>query len=819
VRLGATALTRDDAIRTVGQVLIATGCIAPGYIDSMLRREMQANTYLGHGIAIPHGQPQDRELIRRTGIAVVQFPTGVAWREGQTVRLAVGIAARSDEHLSILAALTDLLDDEAEAAHLSSTTNPDEIVAALLRQPSSGTHGEPEVGSDAWTDAVTARVNLPAGVSLHARPAAALVEIADAFAAETRIRHRHKIANARSLAALLKLGAGPGATLHLAARGSDATAALAVLSEAIAAGLGDTLEDTAPQRGVVGWTPPTPLPTITGAPASPGLAIGRIHRYEAPRIVVSTTRSTRLLAEEHAVFTRALETATEQLQVVQDALTTFGNRGQAAIFRAHKALLADAELTGEVTLGIAGGENAAWAWQRAIEARIAEVAQVQDERLAARAADLRDVGQRVLRVLLGSASEELILPDEPVILVADDLAPSDTARFDPKRILGFCTAAGGPTSHTAIIARSLDMPALVGAGPALSAAQNGTTAILDGSTGRLYLAPDAASLTAASTFRSELARQHAAEDQACYQPALLTDGHRVEIAANIGKASEAIAAVEAGAEGVGLLRTEFLFLERTTAPTEDEQFAAYTAMTSALNGLPLIIRTLDIGGDKVLPYLPLPKEDNPFLGVRGVRLCLRQPELFRTQLRAIYRAAATGPVRIMFPMIATLEDLRAARAFAENVRIEVDAPPVEIGIMIEVPSAVLLAPELAREVDFFSIGTNDLTQYALAIDRLHPVLGKQADGLHPAVLRLIDQTVRAADAAGKWVGVCGGIAGDTRGALILTGLGATELSMSLPAIPAVKARLRTVSRTQAQAFAQRALACTTADEVRALPLP
>jgi len=314
-------------------------------------------------------------------------------------------------------------------------------------------------------------------------------------------------------------------------------------------------------------------------------------------------------------------------------------------------------------------------------------------------------------------------------------------------------------------------------------------------------------------------RQREEEHFARYQPALMTDGHRVEVVANIGKASDAAAAVEAGAEGVGLLRTEFLFLERDTPPTEDEQFEAYRTMTSALNGLPLIIRTLDIGGDKVVPYLALPHEDNPFLGVRGIRLCLQKPELFLPQLRAIYRASLTGPVKIMFPMIATLEDLRAAKTIAEQVRAEIGAPPVEIGIMVEVPSAVLLASELAKECDFFSIGTNDLTQYALAMDRMHPALAKQVDGLHPAVLRLIDLTVRAAKAEGKWVGVCGGIAGDPRGAVILAGLGVTELSMSVPSVAAVKAHLRGISHAKARAFATQALAAGTADEVRTLLLP
>ena len=335
----------------------------------------------------------------------------------------------------------------------------------------------------------------------------------------------------------------------------------------------------------------------------------------------------------------------------------------------------------------------------------------------------------------------------------------------------------------------------------------GTLCILDGSTGRLYIAPTEADLASAEEFRVDLQRRRNVEFETRYQPAIMTDGHRVEVVANIGKANEAARAVEAGAEGVGLLRTEFLFLERETAPTEDEQFAAYQTMTKALNGLPFIIRTLDIGGDKVVPYLTFPHEDNPFLGVRGIRLCLRHPELFIPQLRAIYRASTTGPVKIMFPMITSLSDLRAAKEIAEKVRAELGVPPVEIGIMIEVPSAALMAAELAPEVDFFSIGTNDLTQYVLAMDRMHPALARDVDGLHPVVLRLIDRVVRDATAAGKWVGVCGGVAGEPRGAMILAGLGVTELSMSVPSIASIKAQLRNTSLQKLQAYAKKALAC------------
>ena len=405
---------------------------------------------------------------------------------------------------------------------------------------------------------------------------------------------------------------------------------------------------------------------------------------------------------------------------------------------------------------------------------------------------MHDIGQRVLRLLAGAEHSAPRLPDEPVILVADDLTPSDTAQLDPKRILGLCTASGGPTAHTAIIARSLDIPCVVGAGAAVLELKSGTVCILDGSAGKLYIEPSAEDIESAKRFQVDLENRRNEEYATRYEPAVLVDGHRVEVVGNIGKAAEAAAAVEAGAEGIGLMRTEFLFLDRETPPSEDEQFEAYTEMTRALNGLPLILRTLDIGGDKIASYISLPKEENPFLGVRGIRLCLRQPGIFLPQLRAIYRASTDRTDQDHVSDDQHPGGSVAAKELAEQVRKELGVPPVEIGIMVEVPSTVLMAAEFAKEVDFFSVGTNDLTQYTLAMDRMHAALAKNVDGLHPAILRMIDMTVRAAKGAGKWVGVCGGVAGDPIGAAILTGLGVTELSMSLPSIAAVKASLRKI---------------------------
>jgi phosphocarrier protein FPr len=409
-----------------------------------------------------------------------------------------------------------------------------------------------------------------------------------------------------------------------------------------------------------------------------------------------------------------------------------------------------------------------------------------------------------------------MLNKEPAILLAEDLAPSDTATLDPKNVLGFCTAGGGPTSHTAIIARSLEIPAIVGVGPEVMSIAEGTLCILDGKHGKLYIQPGEADIAHARELQQQEQAQLTAEKARRFEPAITTDGHHIEVAANIGNVDDARRAAEAGAEGVGLLRTEFLFLAHNKEPDEEEQFAAYRDIVQAMDNKPVIIRTLDIGGDKHVPYLNLPQEENPFLGIRGVRLSLAYPELFRTQLRAIYRAAAHGPVLIMFPMIATLDDWEQARSMAEDVRQELNAPEIPLGIMVEVPSAVLLADQLAESVAFFSIGTNDLTQYVLAMDRGHPELAKQADALHPAVLRSIAQTVQAANKAGKWVGVCGNLASDPLGAEILTGLGVTELSASIPAVATIKAHLRTVALSAMQEKAQRALTCRSAVEVRKL---
>ena len=812
IRLNAQARDKAEAIRLAGSVLVDNGNMQPGYIDSMLLREKVANTYLGNGIAIPHGLPKDRELILQTGISVTQFPHGVPWNPGETAYLVVGIAARSDEHIELLANLTDVLDDEATVRRLATTVDAADIIARLTqpREPQAAAAPMPQAEDfPKWVD-----VALTGAAGLHARPATAFVEIAKRFQSEIRVRHVSKVADGKSLVSLLKLGADPRASIRIMARGMDEDVALRTLEAAVRQGLEDEAESgqRAPEAAAADMR--LESKAVAGIAASPGLAIGPLRHFRREKIVVAVTAADP--AREEIRLHQAMEAAKLQLRELHDEVKARSGAARAAIFRAHEEFLNDPDLVNATLARIELGHSAGWSWRQTVEERADDVAALGDAILKERAVDLRDVGRRVLRLLADALEEEPTLPETPVILVADDLSPSDTARLDPARVLGICTAAGGPTSHTAIIARSLGIPAIVGAGPAVLHQTEDAVCIVDGDAGNLYLEPTTSDLDLARKARQDWEARREAERLACYQPAITQDGVRIEVAANIGSAAEAEQAVNAGAEGVGLLRTEFLFLGRDEPPTEEEQFEAYRAMTRALGGLPLIIRTLDIGGDKDVPYLSLPAEQNPFLGVRGVRLCLARLDLFKPQLRAIYRAAETGPVKIMFPMIATLEELETARSIAEEVRRELHAKPVEIGIMVEVPSAVLMAPELARQVDFFSIGTNDLTQYVLAMDRLHPSLARQADALHPAVLRMIDATVKAAKAAGKWVGVCGGIAGDPKGAAILVGLGVAELSMSIPSVAAVKARIRKLSFADVEALARRALACRSAAEVRAL---
>ncbi|HEV7438396.1 MAG TPA: phosphoenolpyruvate--protein phosphotransferase [Methylobacterium sp.] len=828
VRTATAPKDKASAIREAAQLLIAAGCIDPAYGDSMLRREAVANTYLGHGVVIPHGMVDDRHLVRESGLAVLQVPEGIPWHDGQMAHLVVAIAAQSDTHITVLRRLTRLIQDEARLAHLRTTARGEDIAEALSEDAAAPSPSGP--ASDLrqrfdWT------VDYPTG--LHARPAAHWVETARACPARIQVRHGAQVADAKTLIALLQLGLHCGDTVVISTEGDDEAGALARMCAAVtslSAG-----EKAAPQRAaeaaaraiapVAGWNPADAPRVLPGIGASPGIAIGPVHVLAATEITVPDEPEP--LTSGGDRLHGALAATGGQLKALADDTERRLGKADAGIFRAQAELIADTDLITLACQLMVEGHGVAYAWNQAVERLAGQLSALGNPVLAGRAADLRDVGRRVLAQIDPSLKSGHDLPDEPCILIAPDLAPSDTAGLDPARVIGLATAQGGPTSHTAILARTLGIPAMVAGGAGLLGLRNHATAILDGTTGRLYLDPSAADIAAATAWRARQREQAEGEARERALPARTRDGHAIAIGANVNNPDQVPFALDQGAEGVGLMRTEFLFLERGDTPSEDDQFETYRAMLRALDGRPLIVRTLDIGGDKQVGHLHLPKEENPFLGVRGARLLLRRPDLMEPQLRALYRAAREGvaadaptgkdaPLSIMMPMITSVPEVLRLRAICERIRGEIGAPPVPLGIMIEVPAAAIQADVLARHCDFFSIGTNDLTQYALAIDRQNTELAPEADSLHPAVLRLIHMTCEGAARHKRFVGVCGGIAGDPFGASLLAGLGVHELSMTPRDLPGVKARLRASEMAELKALAARACAQEDAAAVRAI---
>jgi len=656
---------------------------------------------------------------------------------------------------------------------------------------------------------------------LHARPAKVLVKLAKQFKSDIKIKNGEKTANAKSMVSVLTLGASKGSNVTVMVDGEDEETALAEIEAAIRSGLGDEESPAKTKPPTTEAVPPSEVEVpgkgsqpgvVQGVAAAPGIAIGPVFQYQQAEIDLSKASAKE--SDLHAAIRRAREQLRELYQQMLEMDKKL--EAEAVIFEAHIEILEDPDLLDAVKERLNAGKNAVLAWKETIDERAAALAALKDPTLSARADDLQDVGKRVLRLMLGIKDDAVRLPDSPVVVIARELSPSETASFDTKRVLGFGIVEGGPTSHIAILARALGLPAIVSADESILKLANKTQVILSGNDGTLILDPAPEVIAQANDERERwLEGRRIAREQSA-QPAITQDGHRVDVTANAGSTANAVEAMKMGADGIGLLRTEFLFLERTTAPSEEEQFAEYRSIAETMDGRPVIVRTLDIGGDKPLPYIQLKPELNPFLGERGIRLCLNRPDLFREQLRAILRASKYGKLRIMFPMVSNIDELRRARVMIEELQKELGIEPVQLGIMIEVPSAALMADVFAPEVDFFSIGTNDLTQYTMAIDRGHPALASMHDGLHPAVLRLIAQTIEAAHKHGKRADICGELGSDPVAIPILLGLGMDELSVSIPAVPTVKAQVRTLNLADLKPLAQKALACSTGQEVREL---
>ena len=653
-------------------------------------------------------------------------------------------------------------------------------------------------------------VRLALAHGLHARPAASVAACAKRFSAEVSLSAGGRKANAKSVVALMAFGARDGDEIDVSARGADAEAAAVGVADHIA-----SLVETAPQAPApvrrTRSEPNSDPKLISGVTASPGLAVGTAVHFIAPEIIVPEQGAGAV--QERAELARARG-------IVRDALekaSTVGERHRRSILAAHIALLDDPELLDAAQAALNEGKSAGGAWRKAVRAQISVLKAMPDARMAERAADLADLERQVLLALVGEdQSPAPVLPPD-AILIADDLLPSQLVALDASRLAGICLAGGGPTAHVAILAAAMDIPAIVAAGERVLDTPDGATVILDADHARLHVSPEPWETDAIRTALAARKQRHAVARKAARELCTTADGKRIEVFANLGAASEAAGAVEAGAEGCGLLRTEFLFLDRETPPSEAEQKREYQAIADALGGRPLIIRTLDIGGDKPVAYLPLPYEDNPALGLRGVRTSLWRPDLMREQLRAILGVEPPCQCAIMLPMIAQRSELKAVRAVVDEIARELGrTDPVKLGVMVETPACAVLADKIAEQADFFSVGTNDLSQYALAMDRGNPQLAAQLDALHPAVLRLIGLAVEGASKHGRWVGVCGGLASDPVAAPILIGLGVTELSATPNRIPDLKALIRQITLSDCRKAAAQALTLASAAEVRAL---
>jgi multiphosphoryl transfer protein len=774
--------------------------------------------------------PEGVLVLMDLGSALMSAEFAVEMLEGATgpVRLSAAPLVEGAVAAAVAAAGGASLDEVAAEARgalaMKTSQIPDDVAG--------------EAATDTLDADATADLRVRNAIGLHARPAARFVETARGFDADVRVAKAgggvggRAPVSARSLTNLVALGARFGETLVVTAGGPQAAEAVAALRALADEGFGDGVADApapdtqggpaargaaaAPAGPETPATRPVAGAVLTGVAASAGVAIGPAHRLgglsEAPadREAEPPARESELLDEGIAAARAAIE---------RDREVVSGRAGaaDAAIFDAHRALLDDDALLEPAHAAIAAGTTAERAFYDAAQ-QVAGIYRGLDEPLLQeRATDVLDVGRRVVNLITGSGADGA--GSASGIVVADELTPADAAGLDPESVLAIATARGSTTAHAAILARALGLPAVVGLGPGVLGVSDGTTLLLDGEAGTVMVDPPADMVTDAQERRDRAEQRRAAARERAQEPAVTRDGQRIEVFANLGTGGDAARAVALGAEGVGLLRTEFLFLGRRELPGEEEQAETLREIARALDGRPLIVRTLDAGADKPLPALPMPAEDNPFLGVRGIRLALARPEVLSTQFRAILRVAAEHPVKTMLPMVATLAEITAARELLDAARREtgIDAP-MELGIMVEVPAAALGAARLAAHVDFFSLGTNDLTQYTMAAERGDARLAPLLAGTQPAVLRLVAATVAGAAAHGRWVGVCGELAGDPAAAVLLAGLGVTELSMAAAVVPEVKAALREVSLADARAAAEAALDTDDADAARRLAL-
>jgi phosphocarrier protein FPr/phosphocarrier protein len=771
----------------------------------------------GHAVALRAAN--GAEILLHVGIDTVALGG-----EGFKVLVAAGVRVRSgqpllDFDLDVLARrakslLTPIVITNGERFSIANARTGQAVsVGDPLFELQSASAETQARRDEPATQEVSERVIIAHDHGIHARPAALIANSAKTSAAEITIAARGRSANAKSAVALMSLGAQKGDELTLVASGQGAAQAIGELKKLILS-LDEKASSTPKATAAVAVAPirqQNQPNRLRGVIASRGLAVGRAVPLKGAEVQVA--EAGKGVAHETEEFERARAAVRARLE----QLAAAAQGAAREVISAHLEFLDDWELVAAARRAIARGKSAGFAWRRAVRDSADTLRALGDPRMSERVDDLLDLESQVLLTLNGEAPIVVRNLPERAILIAEDLKPSQLVSLDATRLAGICLAAGGPTSHVAILAAAMGVPALVALGQSVLDVAEGTWIILDAEQGNLATAPDQTALAAAEQTLAARQQRKQAERAAAHADCRTADGIRIEVFANLGSLAEAQVAMAHGAEGCGLLRTEFLFLDREAPPDEDEQLHQYQGIATTLAGRPLVVRTLDIGGDKPIPYLPMPAEPNPALGLRGVRTSLWRPDLLRVQLRAILRVQPAGQCRLLLPMITDTAEIRAVRRMIDEVRRELRyTGSIAVGAMIETPAAALLAERVANEVEFLSIGTNDLTQYTLAMDRGHSELAHRIDGLHPAVLRLIAMTVAAAEKHSRFVAVCGGLASEPAAVPVLLGLGVHELSVVPTLVPQLKSLIRTLTLDSCRSLAQRAVVLDTAEAVRTL---
>jgi phosphocarrier protein len=713
--------------------------------------------------------------------------------------------AQQCKSLVSLMILTNSQDFQARPITLKSV-KVGEPLLHIIRRHASGAQTEAELCGEE----IHGHIRIAHRGGLHARPAALIRQTAQGFKSQSQLHFAGKSATCDSLIGLMGLAVGEQDEVQVSCQGPDAEAALQALLIALSTALAEDSHAAAPTP-MARRTRAAEAGVLHGVCAAPGLVGGPLFRLNAISLPVDAGNHDP--EQQRLVLDSALTVVRSEIEHTLAQARKHKNTDEEAIFAAHLALLEDPALLNAANTSIDQGMAATHAWSRSIDVQCEVLQQLGSPLLAERANDLRDLKQRVLRALLGESWHY----DVPAgaIVAAHELTPSDLLQLSQQGVAGLCMAEGGATSHVAILARGKGLPCLVALGSTLLDQQQDQAVVLDANNGRLELVPNAERLAQVHQAQLDHQQRRAEQQAKAHSPALTLDGLQIEVAANVASSAEAADALANGADGVGLLRTEFLFVDRNTAPDEEEQRAAYQAVLDAMGDKSVIIRTIDVGGDKQLDYLPLPAEANPVLGLRGIRLAQVRPEILDQQLRALLHVSPLSRCRILLPMVTEVDELLHVRQRLDALCTELGVlERPELGVMIEVPAAALLADQLAEHADFLSIGTNDLSQYTLAMDRDHAGLASRVDAMHPALLRLIAQTCAGAALHNRWVGVCGALASDPLATPVLIGLGVSELSVSPVQIGEIKDRVRHLDASECRRISQGLLKLSSATAVR-----